>query len=456
MVSNGGFAFSINKESETFSYYPKEEMIGQNIKNYGLEEHKLRDGYTGDMDIAGDTYIASIAEEEKSLVGVAISRSRALLGRLSTTLLSAGASLLFLWILWILLAFRGENVTGVAEPAFMKRINKGRSAETMTIRIIRNLLMVLGVLISLGALFKDYLFPRDSLLRYALGGSWTKGWNIFSLTICIVNIAEGMLIILFVRKLLEMLEDTFSTRGATICRLCSGLIKYLGVILIIYKCVANFGVNTGTLLTSAGILGTVVGLGANSLLADIFAGLFIIFEGDLQVSDMVEYEDFVGFIEEIGIRTTKIQNVDHNTKILNNKDITKIIDRARKYNYCHVYVTVNHKESLERIEAMLARELPGFKERFSFLIGVPEYRGISSLTDGGMTLDIRFKAHPRYIIEVGYEMNREIQKLFTSYDIELNIPYVMNQLNKEALPGTDQDAEQADEYLKERWIKRRR
>ena len=456
MLSNGGFAFSVDKESKMFSYYPEQELIGQNIRNYGLDENKLRNDYTGDMEIAGDKYIVSIAEKEKDMIGVAIDRSQALLGRLPVTLLSAGASLLCLLILWWLLAFRGENVTGVAEPAFMKKINKGRSAEAMTIRIIRNLMMILGVLISLVALFRNYLFPKESLLLYALDGSWTEGLNIFSLTVSIVNVAEGMLVILFVRKLLELLEDTFSTRGATICRLCSGLIKYLGVILIIYKCVANFGVNTGTLLTSAGILGTVVGLGANSLLADIFAGLFIIFEGDLQVSDMVEFGDFVGFIEEIGIRTTKIQNVDHNTKILNNKDITKIIDRARKYNYCHVYVTVNHKESLERIEAMLARELPAFKEKFPFLIGEPEYRGISSLTDGGMTLDIRFKAHPRYIIEVGYEMNREIQKLFTAYDIELNIPYVMNQLNKEALPGTDQDAEQADAYLKKRWIKRRR
>ena len=455
-LSNGGFAFSVDKEDRTFSYYPDKEMIGQHIRNYGLDEGKLHDDYTGDLKLAGDEYIASIGEDENNIIGVAISRSRALLGRIPSTLVSAGASLLCLMILFRLLAFQGENVTGVAEPVFMKRINKGRSAEAMTIKIIRDFLMAISILISLVVMFRKYLFPEDSFLLYAFDGSWTEGLNVFSLTVSIINIAEGILVIIFVRKMLELLEDTFSTRGATICRLCSGLIKYLGAILIIYKCIANFGVNTGTLLTSAGILGTVVGLGANSLLADIFAGLFIIFEGDLQVSDMVEFDDFVGFIEEIGIRTTKIRNVDHNTKILNNKDITKIIDRARKYNYCHVYVMVNHKESLERIEAMLARELPRFPEQFSFLIGVPEYRGISSLTDGGMTLDIRFKAPPRYIVEVQFEMNREIQKLFASYDIELNIPYVMNQLNKDALPGTVTDAELAEEYLYRRWNKRGR
>ena len=455
-LSNDGFAFAINKEDKTYSYYPQEDMIGQNIRNYNVNENRLHDGYTGALTMAGDKYITSIGENDDHYIGVAINRSRVLLGRIPATLVSGGASLLCLLVLFLMLAFRGENITGVAEPAFMKKMNKGKSAEAMTIKIIKDLLLEASILVSMVAVFRKYLFPENSLLLYALDGNWTHGLNIFSMTVSIINIAEGVLVIVFVRTMLDLLEDTFSTRGATICRLCSGLIKYLGAILIIYKCVANFGVNTGTLLTSAGILGTVVGLGANSLLADIFAGLFIIFEGDLQVSDMVEFDDFVGYIEEIGIRTTKIRNVDHNTKILNNKDITRIIDRARKYNYCHVYVMVNHKESLERIEALLARDLPGFADRFPFLIGVPEYRGISSLTDGGMTLDIRFKTHPRYVMEVQYEMNREIQKLFASYDIELNIPYVMNQLNTEALPGTDADAAQAEEYLKKRWNKRGR
>ncbi len=453
-ISNGGYAFAINNKSGNFSYHPNSDLVGQSAKSCGLDEDKLVEGYTGDMDINGTKCIVSIAEEKTDILGTAISRSQALVSRIPSTLLSVGASLLCFLVLLHLLAFRKDSLVGVAEPGFMKKLNKGKSAETIASRIIMVYLLVLAIVISLISLLGHYFLPGDSLLLYALEGSWTKGINIFSLTLCIINVAEGMLIILFVRKLLKALEDTFSTRGATVCRLCASLCKYFGMVLIIYKCVADFGVNTATLLTSAGILTTVVGLGAKSLLEDIFAGLFIIFEGDLQVSDVVEYDDFLGTIEEIGIRTTKIRSVDNNTKILNNKDITKIIDRPKNYNYCHVYVMVNHKESLERIEALLARDLPDFPDKFPFLYGEPEYRGVVSLTDGGMTLDIRFKTSPRYIIEVENEMNREIQKLFTEYGIELNIPYVMNQMNKQALPAAGQDAELAHDYLRKRWNNR--
>lgn len=95
-----------------------------------------------------------------------------------------------------------------------------------------------------------------------------------------------------------------SNRGATIVTLVNSFIKYAVAIVAFLMVLSAWGVDTGTLLASAGILGLVIGLGAESLIADIIAGIFIVFEGEYQVGDIIVVDDWRGTVEEIGIRTT--------------------------------------------------------------------------------------------------------------------------------------------------------
>ena len=79
-----------------------------------------------------------------------------------------------------------------------------------------------------------------------------------------------------------------SKRGATIVKLLNSFIKYLLAIIAIMLILNAWGVDTATLLAGAGILSLVIGLGAQSLIADIIAGMFIVFEGEFQVGSRTQ------------------------------------------------------------------------------------------------------------------------------------------------------------------------
>lgn len=113
---------------------------------------------------------------------------------------------------------------------------------------------------------------------------------------------------MIVQRLLTIMARTFGAKGETVCRLLKSLVKYISVIAMLYFCLALLGIDTATLLASAGILTLIVGLGAQTLVSDILAGLFIIFEGEFQVGDIVTVGDWTGTVVEIGVRTTKIQD----------------------------------------------------------------------------------------------------------------------------------------------------
>ena len=72
------------------------------------------------------------------------------------------------------------------------------------------------------------------------------------------------------------------------------------------------------------IIRYIVGLGAQSLIKDIIAGIFIVFEGEFRVGDIVTIKEFRGTVLDIGLRTTKIMGMDGNIKIYNNSEISGI------------------------------------------------------------------------------------------------------------------------------------
>ena len=81
-----------------------------------------------------------------------------------------------------------------------------------------------------------------------------------------------------------------------------------------------FGVDTKTILASAGILGIVIGIGAKDTIADILAGLFLIFEDVVHVGDYIVMGDKSGVVMDIGVRMTRIQE-DGTIYMVNNSDM---------------------------------------------------------------------------------------------------------------------------------------
>ena len=111
-----------------------------------------------------------------------------------------------------------------------------------------------------------------------------------------------------------------SKKAKTISRLLENFIKWVVFIASIFLIMAAWGADSIALLTSAGVLTLIIGLGSQSLVADILAGIFIVFEGDFQVGDIIIVDGWRGEVLEIGIRTTKLIDAGGNIKIVNNSN----------------------------------------------------------------------------------------------------------------------------------------
>ncbi len=454
-VGANGFAFAINKNDGTFAYYPNSKMIGKAATDCGMTKNQIKDGYNDYVTIGGQTYYAASVEQGDYYLYVAGTEGELMAERGPLMLATAVVSLVCQVLIFVILAFerkrdpfaKEEDEAGVEDDRhFDITMPTGRSVRTESVSsrflfgsfdwdgktpeqkvgaVMKVLVGFSVVVVFIAVLFRDSIFGSNSLFSYILGGGWERGLNIFALTASIMFACVAMTVATVLKKLLLLLAETLDSRGETVCRLLGSFVKYATIIGMVYYCLALLGVDTTTLLASAGILSIAISLGAKDLVADIISGLFLIFEGAFRVGDIITVGSWRGTVVEIGIRTTKIMNGAQNIKVIRNSNVTDIVNMTKQSTFTWLDVGIEYSESLERVEDILADELPNIKKQIPAIIGGPFYKGVVSLGDNSVNIRIMVQCAESDRAQVERDLNRAIKLLFDKHDIGIPFPQVV-------------------------------
>ena len=302
----------------------------------------------------------------------------------------------------------------------------------------------------------NYIFGEDSVFNRAISGNMfinTLYQKIPAIlrTIQIATIA--WLLGLFIRVILNKLLSK-SNRGATIVKLLNSFIKYLLMIVALMLILNTWGVDTSTLLASAGILSLVIGLGAQSLISDIIAGIFIVFEGEYQVGDIVIIDGWRGTVDEIGIRTTKVIDWQGNIKIINNSAISSIINQSKELSVTTCVVAVDYRESIPRVELIIKNNIERIRAAIPEIVDGPYYKGVDSLGDSSVNLLFvaTVKENDYYVVQRA--LNREIKLIFDENDVSIPFPQVtINNPENFDKKATKAESQKANDFATEQRTK---
>ena len=92
---------------------------------------------------------------------------------------------------------------------------------------------------------------------------------------------------------------------------------------------AMVGINVAPILASAGVVGVALGIGAQTLVKDYLAGIFMILEDQYGIGDLVDVGQAVGNVEEIGLRITRIRDADGVIWYVRNGEIIRVANQSR-------------------------------------------------------------------------------------------------------------------------------
>lgn len=247
--------------------------------------------------------------------------------------------------------------------------------------------------------------------------------------LCLVSLALLMAECWVVNTLVQLFSKKvkFKSRHAeTIKSLLCNCVKYAVVIYAVVFGLSILGVNMVAVIASLGVLGLVVGFGAQTLIEDVISGLFIIFEGQFHVNDIVTIDGFRGTVVSIGIRTTSLMDAGGNIKIINNSDIRTLTNLSEVESYAVAIVGISYNAYIPAAEAAvdaLLDRLPGmypdvFKVR-------PEYSGVENLGASSVDLKVVAKVNEAQLYRARRLLNRELKLCLDEVGIEIPFPQVV-------------------------------
>ena len=139
-----------------------------------------------------------------------------------------------------------------------------------------------------------------------------------------------------------------------------------------------FNINMSSVLAATGVVGVIVGFGAQNIFKDIINGFFILAEDHYKVGDLVKIGDFTGTVKDLTFRVTKIESFSGEMMIIPNGNISDIINLSKTTKQVFVDVPVSYEHDIKEIMPVIEKALPEEDDAYT---GPPKILGVIELRE---------------------------------------------------------------------------
>ena len=212
-----------------------------------------------------------------------------------------------------------------------------------------------------------------------------------------------------------------STASSTLASAASVAIFVAALILSL----AQFDISVGPLLASAGIVGVALGFGAQNLVRDVLAGLFVLVEDQYGIGDTIDTGRASGVVEGISLRVTKLRDVEGTLWFVPNGTVAEVANLTQRWARVILDVAVpygaDHHEA-GRLIKDTADELWRENDPGLLVLSEPELWGVEELGESAVLLRIAVTCATSAQWAVARELRGRIKDRFDSEGISMPFP----------------------------------
>ncbi|MFD1932527.1 mechanosensitive ion channel family protein [Nonomuraea mangrovi] len=177
------------------------------------------------------------------------------------------------------------------------------------------------------------------------------------------------------------------------------------------------------LLTSVGILGVAIGFGAQELVKDFIAGMFMLMEDQYGVGDVIDSGAAIGTVEAVTLRVTRLRDADGRVWYIRNGTITRVGNESQGWSRAYIDVPVAYDADVPAVRALLGRVAedlwndPEYRE--SVIVEEPAVFGIEQISDTSVIFRVSAKTLPSRQAEVARELRMRVKAALDGAGIAL-------------------------------------
>lgn len=254
----------------------------------------------------------------------------------------------------------------------------------------------------------------------------------------IVLIIVGALVVVrlasfITRRIEKTFEDddpsTMSERekqAATLGKVMRYVVRVIVWGMALLMILKEVGVEIGPILAGVGVAGLAVGFGAQSLVKDVLAGVFVLIENQYHVGDVIRAAGVSGLVEKITLRATTLRDLDGRVHVIPNGAVDVVTNMTKQYSRCVLDIGVAYKEDVDEVMAVLqglGDEMAAATEYSDMITAPLEVLGVEDFGDSAVVIRVRFTTIPMKQWTVAREFRRRVKKTFDAKGIEIPFPH---------------------------------
>jgi small-conductance mechanosensitive channel len=209
--------------------------------------------------------------------------------------------------------------------------------------------------------------------------------------------------------------------GSLLRSVASIVVLGIGVVLVL----GELGINLAPIVASAGVVGVALGFGAQNLIKDFIAGIGIILEDQYGVGDVVDLGEASGTVEAVGLRITRLRDVNGVVWYVRNGEILRVGNKSQGFAQVVIDMPVAHDTDLERARTAMqevADEMYAEAEWGAVLLAEPESLGVEQITAEGVFLRLVVRSMNADQWRVGRELRMRLKERFVAEGIRAPLP----------------------------------
>ncbi|MBR2578323.1 MAG: mechanosensitive ion channel family protein [Erysipelotrichaceae bacterium] len=197
-------------------------------------------------------------------------------------------------------------------------------------------------------------------------------------------------------------------------------IYFVAICIIINE--LGYGSALSSIVTVAGVGALVISFGAQSIIKDLLAGVFITFERQYGVGDFVKINEFEGTVTSVAMRCTYLKNWKGEKIIIPNGQINTVVNYSDGFNMAIIDVPVAYEADIKKVVGILKEEAEKYrKDNADICIDEPSVLSINAFNDSSMSVRIIQKAKDRNHYQIQRDLRVAIKERFDKEGI--SIPY---------------------------------
>lgn len=221
-----------------------------------------------------------------------------------------------------------------------------------------------------------------------------------------------------------------------------GLISFI----VLINVLSVLGIDTKTLLASAGVVGVGIGLGAQSLFKDMLNGIFILVDGQYNVGDVVTIASVTGTVEDLTLRITRVRDGNGTLYFIPNSQVATVSNLSRDFTVATLSVSVDATADPDKVlrvlrdTALEVRNEPRFQ---NIALADPDVPGVDSISGRVVTYPVLIRVRINQKDAILRELRRRIIQAFE----RSGIPLGTDPANMLVMQHTDPTAPPAQQPL---------